>query len=130
MFQRSENDILIICIYADDIIYMGSSQYLIDEFKLSMMSKFDMTNLGILYYFMGLYVYQGDHDIFISQKKYIMDMLKKFNMLKCKIVSTPIILSKKMCINDGTLKIDEPFLIRTVGRLMYLTHIRPHVMFM
>ena len=58
MFQRSENeptlyikkkenDLLIICIYVYGIIYMGSSQYLINEFKLSTMSEFDMTDLGI-----------------------------------------------------------------------------------
>ena len=70
-------------IYVDDIIYMGSSQYLIYEFKLSMMSKFDMTDLGILHYFLGIKVYQGNHGIFISQKKCRLDMLKKFNMLNC-----------------------------------------------
>ena len=58
----------------DDIIYTGSSQYLIDEFKLSMMSKFDMTNLGLLHYLLGLEVNQGDHYIFISQKKYMLDI--------------------------------------------------------
>ena len=89
-FQRSENepniyikkkesDILNICIYGDDIMDMGSSQYLIDEFKLSMMLEFDMTDLGILHDFLGLEVYQGDHGIFISQKKHLLDMLKKFN---------------------------------------------------
>ena len=68
MFQRSENeptlqikkkdnDILIICIYVDDIIYMGSSQYLINEFRLSMVLELDMTDLGILHYFLGLEVY-------------------------------------------------------------------------
>ena len=67
--NKKENDILIICIYVDDIIYMGSSQYLIYEFKLSMMSKFDMKNLGILDYFLGLKDYPSDHDIFISKKK-------------------------------------------------------------
>ena len=68
MFQRSENeptlyikkkenDIFIICIYVDDIIYMGSTQYLINEFKLSIMLEFDMTDLDLLHYFLGLEVY-------------------------------------------------------------------------
>ena len=59
----------------DDITYLGSSQYLIDEFKLSIMPKFDMTDLGVLPYFLGLDVYQGDHGIFII---YMLDMLKTF----------------------------------------------------
>ena len=98
--KKKENDILINCIYVDDIIYMVSSQYHIDEFKLSMMSKFDNTNLSLLHYFLGLDVYQGDHGIFSSQNT--MDMLKKFNMLNCKPISTPINTSEKLCVNDGT----------------------------
>ena len=81
--KKKENDILNISIYVDDIIYMGSSQYLIifvDEFKLSMKSEFNMIDLGILHYFPGLEVYQGGHGIFISQKKYMLDMLRNFNM--------------------------------------------------
>ena len=55
-----------------------------------MMLEFDITDLGILHDLLGLEVYQGDHGIFISQKKYLLDMLKKFNMLNCKTISTPI----------------------------------------
>ena len=49
-----------------------------------------MTDLGVLHYCLGFEFYQGDHDIFIYQKKYMLDMLKKFNMLNCKTTSTPI----------------------------------------
>ena len=65
MFQRSENDpplyiekkdndILSICIYVNEIILLGSPQYLIDEFKLSIMSNFDSINLGVLVYFLNI----------------------------------------------------------------------------
>ena len=60
---------------------MGLSQYQIDEFKLSMMLEFDMTDLDILYYFPSIEVYQGDHGIFIYKNKYMLDMLNKFIML-------------------------------------------------
>ena len=86
---------------------MGSSQYLIDVFKLSMMSKFDMIDLDVLHYFFGLEVYQGDHNIFISKKKFMLDMLKKFNILNFKTISTPINTSEKFCINDWTSKTVE-----------------------
>ena len=69
--EKKENEIHIIDIYVDDIIYLGSSQYLIYDLKLSMMSEFAMKNLGILYYFLGLEVYRGDHGTFSAQKKYI-----------------------------------------------------------
>ena len=81
---------------------MASSQYLIDEFKLSMMSEFDMIDLGVLHYFLGLEVHQDDRGISISQKKYMLHMLKKFNMLNYKTISTPINRGEKLCINDET----------------------------
>ena len=62
--KKNENDSLFIFIYVDDIIFVGLSQYRIDVFKLSMMSEFDITYLGILHFFLRLEVYQGDHDIF------------------------------------------------------------------
>ena len=65
-----------------------------------------MTNLGILYYFLGLEVCQGEHGILISQKKYMYDMLEKLNMLNCNSFYTPEHMYK-LCINEGTLNIDE-----------------------
>ena len=47
------------------------------------------------------------------------DMIKKFNMLNCKTVSTPINIDEKLCLTDGTLKIDELFFRRVVGSLIY-----------
>ena len=129
---KKNNNILIICIFIDGIIYMGSSQYLItfiDELKLSVMMEFNTIDLGGLHYFLGLEVYQHDHGIFIFQKKDMLDMLKKFSMLNCKIVSIPINTSEKSYSNDGISKIDENFFRRIVGSLMYLTHRRPYIMF-
>ena len=64
---------LTIYIHVDDIIYIASSQYLIDELKVLMMSQFDMIDLCIIK------VYQGDHGIFISENQYMLDMFKNFN---------------------------------------------------
>ena len=59
----------------------------------------------------------------------MLDILKKFNMLNCKTVSTPINISKKFCINDGTMKIDERLFRMIVGNIIFLRHIRPEIMF-
>ena len=67
----------------DDIIYIASSQDLIDHFKLPMISKFDLTYLGVLYYFLGLFCLSRWSCIFIYQNKYVLDMLKNFSMLNC-----------------------------------------------
>lgn len=80
-FVRSENehtlylkrngihDFLVVCIYVDDMIYTGSSNSLLREFKLCMMRKFEMTDLGKLHYFLGMEVKQGTNGIFFVTKE-------------------------------------------------------------
>lgn len=95
-FQRSDyeptlykkiyenSDMMLVCIYVDDIIYMGSSQALVDEFKCGMMHMFEMTYLGLLQYFIGLEVKQEEGSIFVSQKRYAENLLRRYNMQNCK----------------------------------------------
>ncbi|GKV09408.1 hypothetical protein SLEP1_g20916 [Rubroshorea leprosula] len=139
-FHRNENeptlyvkmkggDILIICVYVDDIIYTGSSNILIEEFKKNMSAEFDMSDLGLLHYFLGLQIYQTDYDIFVSQEKYALDLLKKFNMQNCKMSTTPMNTNEKLTVDDGTPRANEKYFRSMVGGLMYLTHTRPNIMF-
>ena len=57
--KEGEHNILMVCLYVDDIIYMGSSNSLVTEFKNCMMNKFEMSDLGLLHYFLGLEVKYG-----------------------------------------------------------------------
>ena len=82
--KGGKNDFIIVCLYVDDIIYTSSSNSLVAEFKSHMKNKFEMTDLGLLHFFLGLEVCQTDGGIFISQKKYAKDLLKKFGMINCK----------------------------------------------
>lgn len=63
--------ILIVCLYVDDLIYTKNDMSIIEKFKQSMMSEFDMSDLGIMHYFLSIEVIQSTAGIFISQKKYI-----------------------------------------------------------
>ena len=56
-----------VCLYVDDMIYIGSCESRIDDFKSCMMKTFEMTDLGLLHYFLGLEVKQGADGILISQ---------------------------------------------------------------
>lgn len=60
----------------DAIIYIGSTQLLIDKFKYWMMNRFKITNVGLLHYFLSLEVKQGEND----ERNYTEDLLKCFNM--------------------------------------------------
>lgn len=112
-----------------DMIYMGSSQYLVDDFKSCMMKNFEMTDLRLLRYLLGLEVRQGEDGIFVSQEKYAVDLVKKFNMLNCEVAATPMNMNEKLKRGDGTELADERLFRSVVGGLNYLTHSRPDITF-
>lgn len=78
------------CLYVDDLIFTGNNSKRVEEFRDAMINYFEMTNLDIMSYFLGIEVIQRDDEIFISQKKYAGDILKKFKMENSKLISTPV----------------------------------------
>ncbi|GKF85252.1 uncharacterized mitochondrial protein-like protein, partial [Tanacetum coccineum] len=105
------------------------SRAIIDEFKSCMMNKFEMSDLGLLQYFMGLEVLQKEDGIFVCQQKYATDHLKRFHMSNCEVEATPMNPGEKLQLNDGTRKADGKFFRSMVGGLNYLTHTRPDIAF-
>ena len=65
------------------------------------MNEFEMKDRGLVKYFLGMEIYQGKDEIFISQTKYTKDMLKKFYLVDCKPLSTPIAHRVVLCIDDS-----------------------------
>ncbi|KAK9750926.1 hypothetical protein RND81_02G229900 [Saponaria officinalis] len=106
---------------------MGSSESLVVEFKSSMMKTFEMTDFGLLQYFLGLEVKQGIDRTFVSQKKYCIELLKRFNMLNGEIAVTPMNINEKLQHEDGTEGANSTHFRSLVGGLNYLTHTRPDI---
>ncbi|KAA0025703.1 putative gag-pol polyprotein, identical [Cucumis melo var. makuwa] len=125
--KGGKNDFIIVCLYVDDIIYTSSSKSLVAEFKSHRKNKFEMTDLCLLYFFLGLEVCQTDGGIFISQKKYVKDLLKKFSMINCKPATTPMNVNEKLQQNDGAEMANAQRFRSLVGGLIYLTHTRPDI---
>ena len=69
---------IIVVVYVNDIIFGSNIQILSVDFSSEMKKEFEMSMLGEMNFFLGLQVYQRDEGIFISQTKYIKDMLRKF----------------------------------------------------
>ena len=84
------DDILLLCLYVDDLIFTSNNSRMIEDLKKSMTQEFEMTNLGLMSYFFGIEVFQGTNGIFIYQKRYAMELLKRFHMQDCNPVKTPI----------------------------------------
>ena len=120
---------LLVCLYVDDIVYLSSSQALIDEFKHDMHNTFEMKDLGLLNYFLGLQVTQSTDGVFITQKKYNEDMLKQYGLNQCKSEMTPVNSNERLQSNDSTGSTDVKSYKSLVGKLLYLTHTRPEISF-
>lgn len=117
------------CLYIDDVIYMSSSDSLVAVFKSNMMKKFEMSNMGLLHYFLSLKVKQGVDEIFISQRKYVVDLLKRVNLFNCKPATTPMNTNENLELEDGTEEANAKKYRSLVGGLIYLTHTRPDIAF-
>lgn len=124
-----EGKILIVSIYVDDLIFTGDDEPMFEDFKNSMMNEFDMSDLGRMKYFLGIEVLQRDDGIFICQKKYAMEVLRRFGMEESNSVPNPVVPGFKVCKDADGVKVDVTFFKQVVGSLMYLTATRPDLMF-
>jgi hypothetical protein len=88
--KKIGKDLFVFQIYVDDIIFGSTSQDFGDKFGKMMVSEFEMSMIKELSYFLGLQIGQMKNDTFVSQGKYIKDMLKKFGMDDVKAISTPM----------------------------------------
>ncbi|XP_050257635.1 uncharacterized mitochondrial protein AtMg00810-like [Quercus robur] len=103
---------------------MGTNRKMVEDFKKAMMKEFEMTDLGLMKYFLGFQVRQSTGEVFICQEKYIEDLLKKFHMVACKPVSTPMSSNEKLQQEDAVEKVDAKTYRSLVGSLIYLTNTR------
>jgi hypothetical protein len=112
-----EGKLLIVCLYVDDLIFTGNIS--VDEFKTTMKTEFEMTDLGMMKYFLGIEVNQSEDGIFICQTKYAKDILKRFRMVNCKPTVTPIATRTKLSKNDEGSCVD-PTLYKRLGWKSYV----------
>nr|GEV14345.1 hypothetical protein [Tanacetum cinerariifolium] len=127
--KKHIGDFLLVQVYVDDIIFGSSNPQLCREFKALMHEKFQMSAMGELNFFLSLQVLQKKDDIFLSQDKYVGDILKKFGYADVRSANTPMDKENPWG-KDGPGKDVELHLYRSmIGSLMYLTASRPDIMF-
>ncbi|CAN0877831.1 Retrovirus-related Pol polyprotein from transposon RE1 [Linum grandiflorum] len=127
--KRVKNDILIVQIYVDDIVFGSSNESLSTEFSRIMQKSFEMSLIGELNYFLGLQVNQGTTGTFLCQTKYCKSMLKRFGMDSVKPAVTPMSTSLKISLDDSSPVINEKLYRGMIGSLLYLTASRPDISF-
>jgi hypothetical protein len=127
--KKIGNDLFVLQIYVDDIIFGSTNQDYCDEFGKMMAKEFEMLMIGELSYFLGLQIKQLKNGTFVSQGKYIKDMLKKFGMKDAKGVSTPMGTNGSLDSDASGNMVDQTMYRSLIGNLLYVTASRPDVMF-
>ncbi|GJW86591.1 putative ribonuclease H-like domain-containing protein [Tanacetum coccineum] len=127
--KRHKGDILLVQVYVDDIIFGSTKKELCFAFEKLMHEKFQMSSMGELTFFLGLQVKQKKDGIFISQDKYVDEILKKFGFIEVKTASTPMETQKPLLKDEDGEEVDVHMYRSMIGSLMYLTSSRPDIMF-
>ncbi|GKD61317.1 putative ribonuclease H-like domain-containing protein [Tanacetum coccineum] len=127
--KKDKGDILLVQVYVDDIICGSIKKSLYVEFKQMTHNRFHMSSMRELTFFLGLQVMQKDDGIFISQDKYVADILKKFDFVTIKTASTPIETNKAFLKDEEAEDVDVHLYRSMIGSLMYLIASRPDIMF-
>nr|GEU45161.1 hypothetical protein [Tanacetum cinerariifolium] len=127
--RQKGKDILLVQIYVDDIIFASTDPDLCESLSDVMCSKFKMSMMGKLSYFIGLQISQSPRGIFLNQSKYALESLKKYGMETSEQVNTPMVEKSKLD-EDPEGKVVDPIRYRgRIGTLMYLTSSRPDLVF-
>ena len=111
---------MILLLYVDDLFLTGKEKLVVE---------FEMKDLSMMHYFVGLEVWQCPYEIFLNQGKYVVEILKRFGMLDCKAMNTLMVTNLKLLNDDSLDTIDITMYRNIIGSLMYLTNTRPNIFF-
>ena len=116
-------------VYVDVIILTGDDNLELERLKKALTREFEIRDLGPLKYLLGMEFARSKKGIFISQRKYILDLLIETGLLGCKATKTPIEPNLKLQPASLVEVIDKEKYQCLVGRLIHLSHTRPDIAF-
>ncbi|XP_071695611.1 uncharacterized protein [Rutidosis leptorrhynchoides] len=130
MFIKDKHDIFVVLlVYVDDIVITGNNKAEIDSVKHFLKSKFLIKDLGLLKYFLGIEVVQTNDAIYLSKRKYCMELINEFGLLASKPLSTPIELNVSSYKGKDNEKVISNITVyqKLIGKLIYITITRPDI---
>nr|GEX02488.1 copia protein [Tanacetum cinerariifolium] len=125
--RRFQDDISVVQVYADDIIFGSTHPRYIQLFFDLVKSRFEMSMMGKMTFFLGLQVNQSPCVIFINQSNYVLEILKKYGMESCDLVGTPMEIKDKLDLDQNGTLVDATKYRSMIGALIYLTSSRPDI---
>ncbi|GKA75122.1 retrovirus-related pol polyprotein from transposon TNT 1-94 [Tanacetum coccineum] len=123
--RQAGNDLLLVQIYVDDIIFSSTNTAMCNEFANQMTTKFKMSMMGQMSFFLGLQISQSPIGIFINQSKYASEIVKKYGLLTTDSVDTPMVEKNKLDEDLQGKQVNATLYRGMIGSLMYLTSSRP-----
>ena len=125
-YKNFSPSIIQLVVYVDDIVITGSNSKGISSLKSFLQSQFHTKELGMLRYFLGIEVMRSKNEIFLSQRKYVFDLLSETGKLGVKPCSSPMVPGVHLSKEGETFE-DSKRYRRLVGKLNYLTVTRLHI---
>nr|GEV55252.1 retrotransposon protein, putative, unclassified [Tanacetum cinerariifolium] len=125
--RRFDDDILVVQVYVDDIIFGLTDPRYATLFSDLMKSRFKMSMMGEMMFFLGLQVNQSPNGIFINQSNYVKEILKKYGLNTCDIIGTPMDIKDKLDLDQIGTPVDATKYRSMIGALVYLTSSRPDI---
>ncbi|CAL2227071.1 unnamed protein product [Prunus armeniaca] len=125
--KHRKGKVTALIIYVDDMIITGNDKQEISQLQDYLTIEFEMKDLGGLKYFLGIEVTRSQQGIFLSQRKYVLDLLTDTGMLDCKPADTPIVQNHHLGEYPDQVPTHKERYQRLVGRLIYLSHTRPDI---
>ena len=107
---------VILLLYVDDVFLTGEDE-LIANIKIKLAIEFEMKDLGMMHYFLGLEVWQRSDGIFLGQGKHVVEILKMFGMMDCKAIATPMASNLKLLTNSSSEIVDATMYRQMIGSL-------------
>ncbi|GJV53807.1 retrovirus-related pol polyprotein from transposon TNT 1-94 [Tanacetum coccineum] len=120
--RKVGNDLLLVQIYVDDIIFASTNTSMRNEFANPMTTKFKMSMMGQMSFFLGLQISQSPRGIFLNQLKYASEIIKKYGMLSSDSVDTPMVEKSKLDEDLQGKPVDATLYRGMIGSLMFLGH--------
>nr|GEU81230.1 retrovirus-related Pol polyprotein from transposon TNT 1-94 [Tanacetum cinerariifolium] len=124
---RYGEDILLVQIYVDDIIFGSTNPKYSKRFEKVMHSRFEMSLMGEMKFFLRIQIHQSPSGIFINQAKYTLEILHKHGMDKCQSIGTPMATKPKIDADLSGNPVDQTDYRSKIGSLVYLTSSRPDI---
>lgn len=128
VYIKREGENIVLCVvYVDDLIISGNTEKGIEALKENLRCRFEMKDLGLLHFCLGIEIIRYPNSTFITQKKYVLDILARFNMTNSKISKTPMEQNLRFPKSEEDTPVDAQMFQRMVGSLIYLTITRPDI---